>query len=91
MLQCFANGQTKWNRYARLKLTSALEPAYRGRHRLFMWGTLIPSQGLPIQVTADVAESAAALLLTTRCQRVKHERATTADSVESIPSELVGT
>jgi hypothetical protein len=44
-----------WKVAQKMTITNALEPAHRGRFRVFTWARLGPSQALPWYVSADVA------------------------------------
>lgn len=46
-----------WKQAVGVNIGGGLEPAYRGRHRLFAWAKLGPSQHLPWYVTGDVTLS----------------------------------
>jgi hypothetical protein len=44
-----------WKQAVLLDISQDIEPAYRGRHHLFVWARLGPSQALPWYLSADVA------------------------------------
>lgn len=49
----FSPTQGGWTQMAYLAIGSAMEPAYRGRHRLYAFARVTPSQ-LPFQISADL-------------------------------------
>ncbi len=50
--------QAGWTAIQHFPIASAVEPAYRGRHRVWAWAKLTPSQGVPWRIAADVAPAA---------------------------------
>jgi hypothetical protein len=54
---------TTWQVAAQIQLATALEPAFRGRHRIFALARIGPSQLLPWYLSADVAPIGAGIAL----------------------------
>jgi hypothetical protein len=52
---------TEWNSRLQAIIPTALEPAYRGRHRLFVYARLSPSNGVWDNLTADAVPHPSAI------------------------------